>query len=300
MRAQEEPILVSLVACTPGDPSLTAMLDLARAELGGGLVQLPAPAPGELAITQDCATGDLELSRTGSTLATQHVRLSDVPPELRARVAALALSEYALSTAGALKPKSAADAKPDGSAPPPRRRPLQLDPELLPKPDVALEPPRTWTLGPEVRLFALKPSLAFGGRTSFIRGRVEWSAFGLFQRHSHALGTVGVGVFGLGLSGMLAQHQGSTDVALSMGGELGVTWGKGDSRGSEPDNYALRPYGALMTWVSLGWRVGERSVTRAQLGAGYAVGIEAQVQGQGLATSGGPLITLVLAFGATR
>jgi hypothetical protein len=299
LQAQEDPVLVSLEACSQGDPSLdvAAMLDLARAELGGGLVELQTPVPGELAIIQDCATGDLDLSRTGSTLPPQHVRLSDVPSQLRARVGALAFSEYALSPSEALKPESEEPAKPAQS---PARRRLVLDPELLPKESAgAAAPPRTWTLGPEARLFVMLPSVALGGRSSFIRGRVEWSAFGLFQKHSHALGVVSVGVFGLGLAGVLAQHQARVKLALSLGAELGTTWGKGKAREGTTD-YALRPYGALLAWISLTWAMGERTVGLLQLGVGYALGVEAQVQGESLATSGGPLTTIALTLGATR
>jgi hypothetical protein len=301
-RAQEEPVLVSFEACERSEASLDvpAVLELARAELGGALVQLQTPLHGELAVRQDCQTGELELSRFGSGSPPQHISLKDVATELRTRVVALALAESALDRARELEINS------DGKLPPARRRakPLTLDPELKTLKETKAPPlSRTWTVGPELRAFFQLPVLSGGGRTSVLSGRMEWSAFLHYQRQRHELGTVSVGAFGLGWAGVLMQSEERGHTALSIGGELGATWAKGQPNSSVGGaDYALRPWVSGMLWLSLDWIMHARThaVARLLLGAGYAMGIEAQVDGRTVASSAGPTATLALTFGTRR
>jgi hypothetical protein len=132
---------------------------------------------------------------------------------------------------------------------------------------------------------------------------MEWSAFLLYQRQRHELGTVSAGAFGLGWAGILMQSEERGHTALSIGGELGATWAKGQPNNSVGGaDYALRPWVAGMFWLSLDWMMHARThaVARMLIGVGYAMGIEAQVDGRTVASSAGPMMTLALTFGTRR
>ncbi len=82
------------------------------------------------------------------------------------------------------------------------------------------------------------------------------------------------------------RSRGRIHLSLAFGGELGVTWGKGDARAVSNDKVTSPAFRIGVDVVLAGWALGTRALGRVRLGLGYALGIEAQVQKESLGDSG--------------
>jgi hypothetical protein len=297
-RAQGESIAVQIMACDQGVPAWDTqqMLGIVRVEI----------APRELAtgdspswlVIDACDPSRLLLRyQRGSEPVLQVMPLDDVPPELKPRVAALAIAELASGNDVAT---DAAPPAPEQSAQPvarrPRRRVVVIEQELLPKPE---QPKRTDTwlgLGAEGRVFFSEPGPSFGPRLTLALRYVQLGVVGLLGRQTVAAGDVTTGVAAAALDIPFWRPQRAPGVSIAAGGELGVTWAKGTLRDAESKVARGKDafFASALMRLNWGGRVARTAYAQVAWAVGYARGLHALAEGNLAASTHGGYATMTV------
>jgi hypothetical protein len=297
-RAQDETIAVQITACDHGAPAWDTqqMLGIVRVEI----------APRELAtgdgpswlVIDACDPSRLLLRyQRGKEPVVRVMPLDDVPPDLKPRVAALAIAELASGNDVAADTPPAA---PEQSAPPkkprPRRRVVVIEQELLPKP----EPPQrthTWLgLGAEGRVFFSEPGPNFGPRLTLALRYVQLGVVGLLGRQTVAAGDVSTGIAAGALDIPFWRPERAPGVSIAAGGELGVTWARGTLRDGDSNVATGKDafFASALMRLNWGGRVARTAYAQVAWAVGYARGLHALAEGNLAASTHGGFATMAV------
>lgn len=297
LSAQAAPLIVQLVPCAEGVTTLDvgSLLELLRAELAPRELRVDVLL--EAGLTIDACQTDLLVLRA-SGVEPRRLPLHDVQPALRLRVAALAAAELVFEpdTPGA---ESAPTGPPDwdsSEALPSTAAALSQPAPSAPALRDVLAAPRRQpvgrlVIGGETRLFLVVPSVHIGPRAIFMMKRLELSVVTMFGRHEHALGAIRTGLAAAAVQVPVWRKRRRRDeLAISVGAELGASWGGGTPSSSYQTSGATRVGPFLAVPASLSWGGAPRhsAYLRAELGVGYAYGLTGLAQGEAVATTHGP------------
>jgi hypothetical protein len=117
--------------------------------------------------------------------------------------------------------------------------------------------------------------------------RVDLALLGLISRRGVEHWTLHAGLVALNAAVHLWRSSGTLDFAVSLGGEVGVTWGR-----SEPKLPRLgttrrqAPMASVFGQLTLGGAISEQAYAHAVLAAGYALGVHAKADGERSGTRG--------------
>jgi hypothetical protein len=292
---------VEVISCVLEESAVdvTEMLAIARAELAPHVLVRAGEKNSQPLLRVDaCHDERLVLRLLSPEGPEQSVALHDVPPEHRPRVAALALAELVL-TARAVsewRAERAAKSEPpaEKSAAPPPPAPAPPDnsasgrlPDWNPPSPPAPHAMRLG-FGTEARLFMESLSVSYGPRLTLRLPRVDLVLLGLISRRKVDLGELQTSLIALSAAVHLWRSKGAVDVAVSLGAEIGVSWGK-----AEPDSatYGLTSdaqaqFASGFGQVTLGGAISDQAYAHAGLAVGYAFGVHAEVDGEELGTRG--------------
>jgi hypothetical protein len=304
---------VEVISCVLEESAVdvSEMLAIARAELAPrGLGAREGDADGAPLLRVDaCHDGYLLLRSLKPLGAERRIALHDVPAEQRPRVAALALAELVIVTL--TQPPEAAAATPAEvpAAPQPvvASRPLPF-PDWSAASSAPERRPPTLGVALEVRLFTDSLTLSYGPHLELSLPYFELSLLGLFSHQREELGEYRTGVVALSPSYPFFRSRTRVQVALSIGADLGITWGSAQPyQASYGDASAGRSaFVSGFAQLALSGPFSERTFGRLGILGGYAMGVHArQLEGDGEAASRpqastqGPFASLVLGLAWT-
>lgn len=292
------PLSVHIAACATDEQALEldALLELLGAEIAPRELLLVGPQRNANLMIDGCQADELVLSRSGDEPRLSRLALHDVLPALRPRVAALAAAELVFTSDGQPTPTPREPpanpelaAKASASALSPSAPSAAGESDQAPRTRQA--PPGRLAVGGETRLFFTAQSLHFGPRAVFSMKHSELSLFALFGRQSHVLGEVRTGLSALGLQVPIWQvRRKRAELTISLGGELGISWGGGTPSSSYQTSGTTRvgPFAALPVRLALGGAPRRSAYLRAEVGVGYAYGLTGMADGQVVSTTHGP------------
>jgi hypothetical protein len=134
-------------------------------------------------------------------------------------------------------------------------------------------------LGSEVRLFIQSLSFSYGPRLTLRLARVDLVLLGLISRRKVELGELQTGLVALNAAVHLWRSNGPVDVAVSIGAEVGVSWGRAEPRATTIGNArrAEAQFASAFAQLTLGGAISDQAYAHAGLAAGYALGVHARV-----------------------
>ncbi|HEX6244773.1 MAG TPA: hypothetical protein VFZ61_27830, partial [Polyangiales bacterium] len=299
---------VEVISCVLEESAVdvSEMLAIARAELAPrALGARETDADGAPLLRVDaCHDGYLLLRSLKPLGAERRIALHDVSVEQRPRVAALALAELVVvaltqSSAAPTPPPPPVAAQPGRPAP---ARPLPL-PDWSTASAVPERRPPTLGVGLEVRLFTDSVSFSYGPRLEFSLPYFELALLALFSRTREELGEYRTGVVALSPSYPFFRSRTRAQVALSIGADVGVSWGS--ARPYEP-SYGGATLGSSLfasgfAQLGLSGPFSERTFGRMALLGGYSMGVharelsdEGEAASRPRASTQGPMVSLAL------
>ncbi len=288
---------VEVISCVLEESAVdvSEMLAIARAELAPHVAVRAGEQNSQPLLRVDaCHDERLVLKLLAPEGPEQSIALHDVPPEHRPRVAALALAELVLTarTVGEWRAERAAkseagaeraQAEAEGAAEAARFPDWNAQGPAAPLPH-----PMRLGIGVEARLFTDSLSFSYGPRVTLRLARVDLTLLGLVSRRGVPHGTFHTGLVAVNAAVHLWRTSGALDFAISLGAEVGVSWGR-----AEPNVEKLRrersqtPSASVFGQLTLGGAISQQAYAHALLSAGYAVpGVQAHEQSERAGTQG--------------
>jgi hypothetical protein len=304
---------VEVISCVLEESAVdvSEMLAIARAELAPHvLVRADEKNSQPLLRVDACHDERLVLKLLSPEGPEQSIALHDVPPEHRPRVAALALAELVLTarTVGEWRAERAAksgeatgERASGGSTQDTAQSALSA---RLPDwnangPETSARHPMRLGFGAEARLFCDGLSVGYGARVTLRFTRADLVLLGLFSRKGVDYGELSSGVVAMNSAVHLWRSPGALDFAVSLGLELGASWGRADPRASSfgARETALYPFASAFGQLSLGGAISDQAYAHAILAAGYAaLGVHAK-ENSDAARTDGAFVSLSAGFG---
>jgi hypothetical protein len=285
---------VEVISCVLEDSAVdvSEMLAIARAELAPHvLVRADEKNSQPLLRVDACHDERLVLRLLSPEGPEQSIALHDVPPEHRPRVAALALAELVLTarTVSEWRAERAAKGESPGEKAAPsevaRPAPVQATPPAQNASSARLP---DWNataptashgmrlgLGAEARLFIQTLTLSYGPRLILRLASVDLVLLGLISRKQVELGELRTGLVALNAAAHLWRSGGHLDAAVSLGAEVGVTWGRAEPRSTTLGDPARTQavFASAFAQATLGGAISDQAYAHAGLAVGYALGV---------------------------
>lgn len=297
--ASPSSLRVEVISCVlqEGAVDVTEMLAIARAELAPReLGTRQSDADGEPILRVDaCHDEHLILRLLKPPGPERRISLHDVPVEHRPRVAALALAELVIASRAQPESEPAEKAPPKAQTRAPseerasRAQPLAF-PDWNPVEERAESHHSKVGVGSEARLFTESMGFTFGPRLDFNFRHLDVSLVALVGRHREDLGQYRVGLIALSPRYALYRSRSKAQFALSIGGEIGFTWGSArpyeDVYG--PSTNAFSPFLSGFAQLGLSGPLSVRTYGQIAFTGGYAMGVYARRGREVEASTRGP------------